>query len=238
MRPIVRGIKHQDNEDNDIQLKEYSDARGELITRLGEYCSYCEMHSDSSLAVEHIKPKQPHGASTVDQTRALDWNNFLLACANCNSTKGDTEVTIDDYFWPDRDNTFRAFKYSEGGLIASGDQIPDNLKTLADATIQLTGLDKQPANDPKASDRRWFNRKEAWEIAQRAKDCLSKNNIQDVKNCIIDTAKAKGFWSIWMTVFKDDPDMLCRLIDAFPGTCKDCFESDSYEPIPRQGGRC
>jgi hypothetical protein len=39
-----------------------------------------------------------------------------------------------------------------------------------------------------------------------------------MKDQIIDTVKAKGFWSVWMTVFSDDADMLDRLMVAFPGT--------------------
>ena len=50
MRPVNRGEWPQDNQRNNIQYTDYQNARGELITRLGEICSYCEMHLDSSLA--------------------------------------------------------------------------------------------------------------------------------------------------------------------------------------------
>jgi hypothetical protein len=53
---------------------------------------------------------------------------------------------------------------------------------------------------------------------------------------IVDTALGRGFWSVWMTVFKDDPDMLQRFIDAFAGTCRDCFDI-SGNPIARQKGQ-
>ena len=49
------------------------------------------------------------------------------------------------------------------------------------------------------------------------------------------TAIGHGYWSVWMTVFKDDPDMLRRFIEAFPGTCQDCFDS-KCNPIPRLNG--
>ncbi|BAZ83207.1 hypothetical protein PN497_01795 [Sphaerospermopsis kisseleviana CS-549] len=39
-----------------------------------------------------------------------------------------------------------------------------------------------------------------------------------------------------MTVFKDDPDMLNRLINAFPGTSGDCFDHEG-KAIHRPKGR-
>jgi predicted RNA-binding protein with PIN domain len=46
MRPVVRG-------ENTKIFKDYKDARRDLIEKLGEYCSYCEMRIPSSLDVEH-----------------------------------------------------------------------------------------------------------------------------------------------------------------------------------------
>lgn len=236
MRPVIRGSRPVDEQGHDIQFSEYANARGELIRRIGEYCSYCEMHLDASLAVEHVRPKQPAGAIQVDRGRALNWENFLLACTNCNSTKGNADVDLDEYFWPDRDNTFRALKYSEGGVVSSG--MDGDLGQKAINTIRLTGLDKTP-NENKASDRRWLNRKEAWDIAVRARNRLTNNNNNDFKDQIVDTALANGFWSIWMTVFKDDADMLRRFLDVFPGTCKECFDAaNGYMAVARHGGQC
>lgn len=237
MRPVVRGARPKDADNNDIEFKEYPQARAELIERLGEFCSYCEMQLDASLAVEHVQPKQPPGATAVDQARALNWDNFLLACTNCNSTKGNEEVELNEYLWPDRDNTFRALRYSEGGIVSAA--LTGALKAKAVKIIELAGLDKQPTNDPKASDRRWRNRREAWDMATRAKGHLQDCDCEAMRVQITDTATAKGFWSIWMTVFANDPDMLRRFITAFPGTSADCFDGTAqYVPIPRAGGSC
>lgn len=237
MRPVVRGARPADGEGNDIQFTEYPQARPELIRRMGEYCSYCEMELDSSLSVEHKRPINPPGAETENLERKFDWNNFLLACVNCNSTKGDAEVQLDDYFWPDSENTFRAFRYSEGGLIEPAPELDNDLRLKAQKTIELTGLHKQPLNNPTASDRRWRNRREAWDIAQRSKQNLAQCNTSLMKDQIIDTAEAKGYWSVWMTVFEDNPDMKRRLIGAFPGTCSECFDSEG-NPVARPGGQC
>ena len=237
MRPVVRGTRPQNAENEDIEFTEYAQARAELIKRMGEFCSFCEMHLDASLAVEHVQPKQPPGAAAVDQARALNWDNFLLGCANCNSTKGNTDVDLTQYLSPDRDNTFRALKYSEGGIVSTA--LDGELEVKAQNIIKLTGLDKQPLNDPKASDRRWKNRRETWDIAKRAKGRLQICDCQEMRDQILETATAQGFWSIWMTVFKDDPDMLRRFISAFPGTSADCFDSATgYAAVARVGGGC
>lgn len=238
MRPVIRGTWPKNADDTEINYKEYPQARGELINRLGEFCSYCEMHLDTSLAVEHVKPKQPPGATAVMVERELDWHNFLLACTNCNSTKGNTDVVIDNYYWPDSDNTFRALQYSVGGIVEPADDLSTDEKIRAAATIRLTGLDKQPLNDPEASDRRWKNRRETWDIAVRSKNNLSNSNYPEMREQIVLTATGHAYWSIWMTVFKDDPDMLRRFIEAFPGTCRDCFDKQNgYVPAARPGGQ-
>ncbi len=238
MRPVVRDSRPKDSNGNEIRYAKYQDARGELIKRLGEYCSYCEMHLDASLAVEHVQPKKPPGAANNIRERELNWDNFLLACTNCNSTKDNTEVNLDDYFWPDRDNTFRALKYQEGGLVTPADDLSRDLREKASATICLTGLDKQPLNDPAKSDRRWQNRLEAWDRAQRSKRNLEKCNTEYMREQIVMNAADKGFWSIWMTVFADDADMRRRFIDAFRGTCRDCFdEREGFTPKKRSDGK-
>jgi len=237
MRPVIRGNCPQNRRGEDVRFSEYANARGELIKRMGEYCSYCEMHHDTSLAVEHIQPKKPPGVSSVLQARALDWNNFLLACSNCNSTKGNTDVILDDYLWPDRDNTFRALKYSEGGLVTPA--LDGELGRKADNTIKLTGLDKHPLNDSKASDRRWENRREKWDIAQRSKTNLENCDTPEMREQIVLSAIGHAYWSVWMTVFKDDADMLRRFIENFPGTDRSCFDAyNVYVPIARAGGQC
>jgi len=235
MRPVVRGDCPQDQAGQELRFAAYSHARRELIARLGEYCSYCEMHLDASLAVEHVKPKQPPGSDTVLDERALDWHNFLLACTNCNSVKGNQDLDLDTCLWPDRDNTFRALAYAEGGMVSSrsGSQ-----QALADRLIALVGLDRMP-DTAAASDRRWLNRREAWDMAIRAQGRLERSDSEDMRQQIVETAQANGFWSVWMTVFNSDADMLARLIATFPGTCSDCFDAGKdFSAVHRPGGLC
>ena len=146
------------------------------------------------------------------------------------------DVILDDYFWPDIDNTFRVFTYSEGGIITPSNELSPELQSKANATIKLTGLDKHPLNDPKASDRRWINRREIWNIAVRAKERLSRNDYDDFREQIVDTMTGHAYWSIWMTVFRDDSDMLKRFIKALAGTAEDCFDHSGI-PLPRLEGQ-
>jgi uncharacterized protein (TIGR02646 family) len=238
MRPVVRGPWPLEN-GAPIVFKEYAEARGELIERMGEYCSYCEMQLDASLAVEHVKPKKPAGAQTVNIARALDWDNFLLACSNCNSTKGSKDINVDDYLWPDKDNTFRGITYSTGGKVTTNRSLGLDIQMKAENIIMLVGLDKNPSNDPTVSDRRWNNRREAWDMAVMSKQNLAICDKNEMRTQILLTAKAKGYWSIWMTVFKDMPDMLKLFIDAFPGTDTSCFDSTQrFILVQRNGGIC
>lgn len=233
MRPVNKGKWPEANGLKQI-FNDYQTARTELIKRLGEYCSYCEMELDSSLAVEHILPKNPDGGTNEIESRKTDWDNFLLACANCNSTKGHQEITIEDYYWPHLDNTFRAFQYKEGGIVEPTNEV-DRSKAIK--SIELTGLDKIPGHDPKAADRRWINRREAWDMAKDSLKDLNKNDSPEMRNQIVKTASAKGYWSIWMTVFAHDRDMRLRFISHFAGTSDLCFDADGLA-IPRAGGKC
>ena len=133
MRPVIRGVRPIDDNGDTKTYSEYGKARGDLIERLGQYCSYCGTRLNTSLAVEHVRPKALH------PNLRLEWTNFLLACTNCNSTKGSEDVQMVDYFWPDIDNTFLAFEYSLGGYITVAPALAASQTTRAQATIELTG---------------------------------------------------------------------------------------------------
>jgi hypothetical protein len=93
-------------------------ARRDLITALGQYCSYCGSSVFSHLAIEHRLPKSTFPGF------AFSYRNFLLACSTCNSAKGNdpNQGTVDghplrtdqasalitdaiEYLWPDADWT-------------------------------------------------------------------------------------------------------------------------------------
>lgn len=235
MRSVERGDVPTDVQNQPKQYTQYEQAQSDLMDRIGEYCSYCERPIKTHLAVEHIQSKD-----SQPQLK-LVWDNFLLSCGNCNSTKGTKvrdEMTQSDYYWPHSDNTFRAFVYQSGGIIKINPTLKAAEQTIAQKTLELTGLDRHPnaSIQPTPKDKRWNHRRQAWDLAQQAKTLLATNNNPMMRNYVTNNAKAIGFWSIWMTIFQDDPDMLNRFIQAFPGTCEHCFDSNG-KPIPRRGGK-
>lgn len=239
MRPVTRGAIPNGPDGQPRQFASYGDAGPELQKRLGDYCSYCERQIETHLAVEHIRPKKPGGAAHPG--RLLDWDNFLLGCVHCNSRKGDTDVELADYLWPDTDNTFRAIEFSEGGLVAAANLGPV-LKPKAEAMIRLVGLDVDPGNPnrrrrPSESDKRWLKRREIWRLAIFARQRLARRDFPEMREQIVDTALGRGMFSIWMKIFEHDADMRRRFIEAFAGTARNCFDHE-WQAVPRPGGQC
>lgn len=212
MRPVRRGPSPQVSDFTD-----YRDAYPELVSRLGPYCSYCERRIATQLAVEHIQPKG------LAQYAALEsrWDNFLLACVNCNSTKGDKDVPLADVLLPDRDNTFIAYRYAQDGTVSVDNALAPMVTAQAQATLALVGLDKAIAQEVDANSKlvaidRVSQRMQAWLLALNSKEELdTEPQSAGLRRQIIRTAVENGFFSIWMAVFAADADMRSRLIDAF-----------------------
>jgi uncharacterized protein (TIGR02646 family) len=228
MRPVDKGAAP-------AVYQNYQDAGPALQQRLGEYCSYCERRIETHLAVEHIRPKSL--ANALRNT----WSNFLLACVNCNSNKGNTIVNLLDLFWPDTDNTLRALTYNEGGLIQPNAALPGIVRAKAQATIELTGLDRYPGNPrpdrrPTSSDKRWLKRLQTRQLAERDRHRLLRNNSVEVRELIIENALGHGMFSVWWTAFADDIDMRRRLRQAFLGTDPGSFDADEHIQL-RAGGQ-
>ncbi len=224
MRPVDKGASPQ-------AFQEYTAALPFLETRIGRYCSYCERYIADSIAVEHIQPK------SRKRSLALKWENFLLACKNCNSIKGKKAVRLDACYWPDQDNTALAFEYLPDGIIRPNSKLNFVQIGIAQKSLELVGLDRKPGHRKFSSkDMRWEQRGTTLEVAKRSKARLMANDTIAFREQIIETAIARGFWSIWVTVFADDDDMRKRLVNAFPGTCLSCF-NNHFQPTPRPGGK-
>ncbi len=228
MRPVDRGISPR-------LYADYRHAAVDLYDRLGDYCSYCERQIETYLAVEHIQPK-----THVPELRN-EWSNFLLGCVNCNSSKGSLEINLEDYLWPDCDNTMRGLDYLRGGLVQPNPDQPQPVQVKAKATIILVGLDKDPGNPdrtrrPTSSDTRWLRRQQAWQLAEKDLQRLLRNDCLEVRELIVENALGRGMFSIWWTVFSGDRDMRRRLREAFRGTAMDCFDADE-DLLERSGGQ-
>ena len=226
MRPVDKGAAP-------TVYAHYRCAGSDLKSRIGEYCSYCERKLETHLAVEHIQPKVSYPALQNS------WENFLLACVNCNSSKGDKHVILGDYYWPDRDNTLRALEYVEGGLVRPHPCLKGADRVRAEKTISLTGLDKtpgEPGRKPTLPDKRWLKRQQTWQLAKKARARLTTQDTStSMRQQIVDTAVNCGMFSIWWTVFAGDVDMRRRLRKAFTGTHGASFDANE-NPVPRAGG--
>ena len=240
MRPVLRGKSPQKEDYNN-----YKDAKVDLVNRIGSgrsgkyhlssFCSYCERTIETNLAVEHIEPKDGDYGKPELEGR---WGNFLLACVNCNSTKGAKEVCLNDVFLPDRDNTFRAFTYLADGSVIPSTDISLSDANIAKKTLELIGLDKKlretkDANGNLIALDRASQRMQVWGVAEGA--LVDYRNNQDngaVIRSTVNLMVASGFFSVWMTVFNYYPEMQKLFIKALSGTSESrCFDPVTVEPI-------
>jgi uncharacterized protein (TIGR02646 family) len=237
MRPVQRGVSPQATD-----FANYEDAKPFLVSRLGRYCSYCERRVATNLAVEHIQPK----GLKAYEALAGRWDNFLLGCVNCNSTKKDKDVVLSEVLLPDRDNTAVAYDYLPDGRIDIAAAVSTACRPKAERLLTLVGLDKPVSvaldeNGKQVALDRVSQRMDLWGIALEATQDVDANPGNDaVRKGAVRTAVAEGFFSIWMLVFATDADMRRRLIDAFPGAkgsgCFDPVTGLPIQPAPNPDG--
>ena len=158
MRPVNKGKSPYQ------KINDYSEALPYLEKRLGGYCSYCEFPIKHVPEVEHIASKAKGGDRT-------DWNNLLLGCKYCNTRKGKTTSPedVDEYIWPDRDNTALAYTYRNGVPEVNEKKLLEVDSTgkfyrKAKKLFDLVQLDHVP--NEKEKDRRFLERNRAFQIAQ------------------------------------------------------------------------
>jgi uncharacterized protein (TIGR02646 family) len=229
MRPVDRGAEPR-------KYTHYADAKQDLVNRFGCYCSYCERRISTNLAVEHIQAKSLAASLHL----ANEWTNFLLACVNCNSAKSARLIALDGVLLPDRDNTFAAFVYAETGMVDVAMPADCPVFALADATIELTGLNRYEY--PEADEALLFSalervgqRVQVWVQAKSARKDFDAG--QALASRIASEAASAGFFSIWMAAFDGVADVRQAIIQAFPNTAADCFDlrTGVISPRPHNG---
>lgn len=237
MRPVSKGATPNEN-----GFYPYDSAKSDLVSRLDRYCSYCERRLATNIAVEHLIPK---GGEHGDPELENDWRNFLIACTNCNSCKGSKQVLFTEMVFPDRDNSFVAFEYHRDGSVSPSPNLSNIQRQLAANTLKLTGLDKpvqqfRDSNDQIVSLDRKTQRMDAFLVALDALDEYQRNCTASMKRMVINLAKAEGFFSIWMKVFMQYPEIKKLLIEEHQGTSSSgCFcllTGDTVTPAPNPDG--
>ena len=230
MRPVNKGESPYKN------ISSYQEAEPYLYERIGRYCSFCELPIFHVPEVEHKEGRHSGGELT-------QWENLLYSCKYCNTRKAQKikKGQKNRWLWPDTDNTFLAFTYENGVPKINTEfltSVSENVYEKAYAIFTDLKLDFYPGS-PKEKDKRWCKRIETVGIAEAAKKVWLKLKdtayAEDELNQILTLAESNGFFSVWMTVFHDEPKVRLALISAFPGTAKECFDQNG-NPVRRKQG--
>ena len=241
MRPVRKGSSPIPGD-----FKNYKDAKTELISRISlgtvnncqySYCSYCETPvKPKNLAVEHIKFKQapknkPESIRWARPDLEGRWNNYLLSCSSCNSIKGTKSVFFKYFVFPDRDNTFSSFVYKPDGEIKPNPSHRLTMQIISNNTLSLVGLNKIISEEKDSKGKlitteRKQMRMEAWLQSENARKAYESGHCSHhFEQVILSLMLATGYFSVWMTVFKDHSRMKNLFIDSVSGTRDSgCFD--------------
>lgn len=155
---------------------------------------------------------------------------------NCNSVKDEKDLGEGETLWPDEHNTVLAVDYRRGGFVGVSAALDGDLANRARALVDLIGLDRHVVEgfpDPARRDNRWRQREAAWRVAE---SCLAKYQRQDqaeaALDLVVEAALGHGFFSVWLSVFDEFPDVKRALVASFAGTSTACFDSQG-RPVPR-----
>lgn len=220
MRPINRGLIPKNQDGTNKVYTSYGQAKDDLRERLSSFCSYCEMNIDNQPDVEHVSPK------SKNTHLVNEWSNFLLGCKTCNTIKDNNNDNRDGYVFPDIKNTSFLFEYSEKDVKVKDDLFND-IKVLATATFDLVKLDRKLDTSNRIDDRA-FARLNSWNKAQEALKDFSE--LPENEAMIRQTARScNGFFSMWIQIFKDYPEVKKVILENVSGTALECYD-ENYNP--------
>lgn len=242
MRPIDKGTVPLLPCGTPKTVSDYKNWRRDLVQRLGNHCCFCNMTLNESLQVEHVV------AQDIDDSRALSWENLLLACGACNRSKSNRPCPPNTHYLPEVHNTHSAFSVRIGANARQGHapaafvawRGTPTLQSKAENTIKLCALDRDTSSNPQQiSDLRWKFRYEAWESAnlwKREWDDWGREFASNFIPLLMTAARSSGFWSVWFDVFFDAPLIRRALVRGFSGTAAACFDPGDFMPIGRNPG--
>lgn len=210
MRPVTRQPWPIDRDGERIEYRSYKSFFSKLINNFGHYCSYCE--GVSKLDIEHVIPK------SIDPALMTEWTNLLLGCSSCNRDfKRNKNNSRDGYAWPDEADTFEYYQYFSSGDVKAAQNLPNDLRTKAEATLSLCGLNPQPKHEIKEpNDYLWQQRSFVWVVAEMELEKYSQA-ISSVGS-IASLAVATGHWSVWVSVFNEHIDVVRAISQKYNGT--------------------
>jgi hypothetical protein len=228
MRPIEKGDwPLTQKKKKRKSLTDWKKAIPILVERTGSFCHICEKEIDTP-SIEHIFPKEHYSRLSGH------WDNFLLICNSCNSRKGSERLLTPyrkNYYWPHLNNLNCIIEYSTAnGKVFLKQGLTPNQEKKGENLIALYKLDAITTKEGN-KDKRFQARLETLFCA--IERLIEYRNGKATISAILDLAKSKGFFSIWVKVFKGFPEVLEALFDSFPGTAQNCFDPVTYQPIPR-----
>ena len=246
MRPVIKSIK-TNKAGLPQEYEPWGKAKIDLIDEIGSFCSYCEKEVNrSALHVEHIygkKTMNSSGALIYDNLK-FRWDNFLLACCNCNSVKDNKDIALTNPFLPHENNLVHFIDIASGGLLKVKNGVNGNNLARTQAFIDLVGLDRVPGHpNYSEKDDRWESRLVTKDIAERQFiKYTATPRSTDLEN-IMTLAKAKGFFSVWYYQFQGHAEVLDALINGmivngkrivpFCGTHLASFQAPTFSTLER-----
>ncbi|NLR63025.1 HNH endonuclease [Chitinophaga varians] len=247
MRPVVKTNK-QKADGTPMEYTPWGKAKKVLISEIGSFCSFCEKYnSRSALHVEHIYGKKCINAAGVliYDTLKHRWDNFLLACVNCNSVKGNKDIALTNPYMPHINNLIHYITINTGGLIQIKAGLSATDTNGIRGFINLTGIDRVPGHsDYSDKDDRWDTRLKVYDIVKRQyQKYTAANPTTDLEN-IIQLARTNGFFSIWYYQFITYSEVINVLINGimingtlirpFPGIHLASFDpTNNFITLPR-----
>lgn len=135
------------------------------------------------------------------------------------------------YLWPHLDNTFSAFTYHDDGRVDINPALRGDVHKFAIAIRKMAGILMSPAKAKKYADLGIAydgasKRKEIWDSVLSSRKVYMANPTGDSVASIAKNAPKMGYFSIWMKVFEDRPEVRLALINAFKADPL-CFDANS-----------
>lgn len=227
MRPIDKGDWPIANNGRKLSFDDWTRAIPILIERTGCYCHICEIRLN--LEIEHIKYKDHY------ENLASVWWNFLLVCRYCNARKGSVRVKgyRQSYIWPHLNNTLLAFAYELDGQVKPRNSLDAHDIARASNLISVYKLSDSVTSNG-TPDKRFKRRIEVFKQANDRR--LEFRDGKATAEAIVDAVTNTGFFSTWLKVFEDVPEIKQALIN-----CPDfhlagnVFFDANFLPLPRNG---
>jgi hypothetical protein len=220
MRPIDKKKPHK-------KQSSYKNYANDLINQTLKYCHFCEMPILNAPSVEHIKPQKCIENHDKYKNLRNHWTNLLLICNYCNSNKKNVDLKTYNYYWPQKNNTLKIFKYLP--LVPNVINLSQNQSIKAQNTLDLYKINKITKSDG-TSDSRFIER---LKVISNAIECLKefqKNTI--TVNAIVRNALSSGFFSVWYEVFKNEPQVLKILFIEFKVPLS-CYNNINFNLLDR-----